>query len=297
MSAVTCLTIAAALAAAQGGETITLAPSSDCAGITIKKQYASPITIEADGATARTVVVTGAANAIWRGGTIVARDGVGVGEPGYGVHIYNGARSIRFEGVKFGFAKKAVALDQVMEITFTGNQFDGVGEDGIIASQVKGLMITGNTFSRTVGRPTECVVGGSIKYGLAQRDCVAAGGKWTDGFHPDAVQMRNGVTDALIADNIINGDTQGITQMDTIGDAPLKRVRIERNRVTTSTYHPITLSDCIDCAIIGNTVARTLGSTAKKQIISQDGTLACGNVVQDIQKGTEPCPVKVVELK
>ncbi len=283
----TCLTIVAALLAAQGGEEIRL--SGDCATpLTVSKVYTAPVVIDARGAKLHGLTITGT-NVTWRGGTMVSRDGAVTGPNGYALRIYK-ARGVRVEGATFGLSRKAIVVDLSSDITVTGGLFDGVGEDGIIASATSGLTITGNVFRGTLGKPTECAVNGGIIYGLSSRDCLAMGGVWKDGFHNDAIQLRNDDRDVLIAGNAVTGETQGIAQMDATTDLPLQRVRIMHNQVAVTYGHAITLGGCLDCAIIDNDVKRGPGSTTKTIIRFQAGTLACGNRVQDVQNGTGPCP-------
>lgn len=182
-----------------------------------------------------------------------------------------------------------MVLDGASVIVIANNSFDKVGEDGIIASNSSRVNIVGNTFKNTIGKPTVCTFLNGTASGLAQRDCLARGGTWVDGYHPDAIQMRNGMNAVLVSGNTVKGNTQGITQMDTTGDAPLRGVQIDRNTVAVMQGHSITLGDnCIDCMIRWNTVTRGLGSTSTTAI-RPGAALACGNKVQDVQTGTAAC--------
>ena len=282
----TCATILGVLAAAKGGESITL--KGDCARITITRSYARPVTILADGAKVRGLAIIGGKNISWRGGTISAPQGPhGRGPDGYGVLIRNAAE-VSVTGALITNAKKSVVLDGASEVTLNDNRFQHYGEDGVIASNTKGLTILRNTFSDQIGKQTECTVAGKITLGVKRRDCVALGGAWVDGYHNDAVQMRNGVADALIAYNKVEGQTQGITQMDTTGDAPLQNIRIEFNTVRTDGYHQITLGACISCSIRQNDVRRAKGSSKKSLIRAQPSTMVCGNTVPDMPSTAGP---------
>lgn len=282
----TCATILGVLAAAKGGETITL--KGDCARITITRSYSRPVTIQADGAKVRGLVVTGGQNISWRGGAISAPQGPhGSGRDGYGVLIRDAAK-VSITGALITSAKKGVVLDGAREVTLNDNRFQHYGEDGVIASNTKGLTILRNTFADQIGKPTQCNVAGKITLGVKRRDCVALGGAWVDGYHNDAVQMRNGVADVLIAHNQVEGRTQGITQMDKKGDAPLENVRIEFNTVRTDGYHPITLGTCVSCSIRQNEVRRAKGSSKKSVIRAQPGTMVCGNTVPDMPSTAGP---------
>jgi hypothetical protein len=284
LQAATCATLPAAVATAPGGSTINLAKGSACENLVLKRTVPGQVTINAGRSIARGVTF-GGSGIYWRSGAIVAPKGV-TGKAGevYGVLIrgYVGkpTSKIRIEGVAFGLSRKAIVIDTASDITITKNRFDGVGEDGVIASAVTRLTVTGNTFRNVVGKPTSCTTAGGVIPGLARRDCEAQGGAWTDGFHADAVQMRNGVTDALIADNDINADTQGITQMDTIGDAPLVRVRVERNSVTATIHHITLGANCVDCLIRGNTIRR-YKPTSYKAVIRPGAARRCANDTVD----------------
>ncbi|MGH6781471.1 MAG: hypothetical protein ACREB5_05150, partial [Sphingomonadaceae bacterium] len=88
--------------------------------------------------------------------------------------------------------------------------------------------------------------------------------------------------------NQVEGQTQGIAQMDTTGDAPLERVRIEFNTVRTDGYHQITLGNCVSCSIRQNDVRHAQGSTKKATIRAQAETTVCGNTVPDMPASAGP---------
>ena len=245
-------TLAQTLDTARPGDTIVL-QSGNYRNIVIKRIFATPITVDASGSTIRGLAISGG-GVVWKSGTIIAPKGTnGVGPDVYGALVTG--TNVTFSGVTFSSSRKALVLDRAKKITISDSFFRGVGEDGIIASRTEGLTVVRNTFDRTVGKPTSCTIPSGVVRGLSRRDCQKRRGRWIDGFHADAVQMRNGVTDALIADNVVNANTQGLTQMDTIGDAPLRRFRNERNSVT-ATIHQVTLGACIDCVIRANMIRR-----------------------------------------
>jgi hypothetical protein len=270
-------TFASVIAAARPGDTIVL-NSGNYRNLKITRSFASPITVDASGATVRGLAISGA-GVTWRSGTIVAPKGT----DGNGPNVYGAlvtGSNVTFSGTTFGLARKALVLDRARNITIADSFFRGVGEDGIIVSRTVGLTVVRNSFDKVVGKPTSCATPRGLLRGLAKRDCTAKGGKWTDGFHADAVQMRNGVTDAVIADNVINADTQGLTQMDTTGDAPLARIRIERNSVAATIHHITLGKNCNDCLIRGNTVRR-YKPTSYKAIIRPGKARRCENDTVD----------------
>lgn len=271
--AATCATIALALASAKGGETINL--KGDCGPMTVAKVYPKQVTVNAGGATVRGLVIR-ATNLRWRSGTLAASGGYAAPSgAGYGVLI-RGAAKVRIEGVLVTDANRGIVIDNSRDVTIADSRFARYGADAIIASAVKGFTVVRNRFSQVIGKATECTTAGGVVYGLAKRDCAGA---WVDGWHADATQMRNGITDALIADNVVEGMTQGITQMDSVGDAPLERVQVERNRVSADAHH-ITLTDCLGCTIRGNIVRRFPGSKWRA-VIRAGMARRCENDVQD----------------
>ena len=282
--AATCSTIAAMLAYASGGDTITL--HGRCDAITIRQKYESTVTIDASKALVRGLVILGE-NIHWKGGVLAAPDGLrGNGPAGYAVKVLY-SKSVTIEGALITDANRGVVLDRSKDVTVTKNRFNGLRVDGIIASQVEGMEVTYNDFRNSKPNPSTCVEpDGQMAFEVARRNCD---GTWRDGDHPDAVQMRNGVTDALVAYNRVTGKTQGLTQMDSRNDAPLKNVIIRKNAIATDGYHRLTLTRCYGCRIEGNYVRRQRGSM-KKAVIYEGMAARCGNFVQDERTRDPRCP-------
>lgn len=276
----TCATIALAIASAKGGEVINL--KGNCPKITIKNMPAKRVTINAGGArVAGLDILPTAGNIRWRSGTITAPAGMH-GFAGDGYAVKNRGTNVRLDGVLITDAKKGIVSDSAKMFTIADSRFLRYGEDGIIAANTKGLTIVRNRFAEIVGKPTECNVSGVVTFGLSSRDCAARGGTWKDGYHKDAVQLRHAVTDTLIAYNRVEGDTQGLTQMDTTGDLPLERVVIEHNMVFANA-HQITLGNCINCTIRWN-VVRRFSSAGLKAVIRPGMAKRCGNDTVDEKK-------------
>lgn len=280
--AATCSTIAAMLAYASGGDTITL--TGHCGLIEIKKTYTTPLIINAEKARVRGLVISGR-NVVWQGGTLSAPGTLDTTGPnGYAVKI--SGRDITLRGATITAAKKGMVIDGAQGIRIERNNFWRVREDGIIASDTKRLTVVYNQFSETLPLPSKCIgPDGVIALAVPQRDCR---GTWIDGSHADAVQMRNGIEDALIANNGVLGPTSGITQMDTIGDRPLRRVVVEANRIITDAYHRITLDECFDC-VIRNNNARKVPGTTKRVVILPGRAMRCGNYAEDERVRDAPC--------
>ena len=271
----TCASLAAVLASADGGEAISL--RGDCPTIIIARAYPRPVIIDAGKSRVDGLVLSGA-NIRWSGGTISAPGGMDANGPaGYAVLI-RGARNIRVERAVVTGAKKGMVIDKARNVTIARVEFTRLREDGIIASRTAGLTVASSSFADFLPRPSRCISpAGVVATAVARRDCT---GTWIDGNHADAVQLRDGVSDARIAGNSVRGPIQGITQMDTRGDAPLARVVVEGNRIETSAYHQITLTECADCSIRRNVVRRERGWD-KRAIIRPGKAERCGNDTQD----------------
>lgn len=275
----TCATIAIILTSAKGGESINL--KGVCERLSIKKSYPKAVTINASGAVVRGLTITGE-NVRWSSGKIVAPKGVdGKGPDVYGL-LVRGARNVQINGVTFGFSRKAIVIDRSDNVVISNNLFNGYGEDGVIASATSRLAVERNRFVNVVGKPSECETAVGVAAGVSRRDCAKKGGAWTDGFHADAIQLRDGVKNAVIRFNYIAGKTQGITQMDTNGDAPLHNVLVADNEVWGEVHH-ITLGGegCDDCRIERNKVRRFPGAAQWKAVVRSGPARRCGNDVQD----------------
>lgn len=280
--AATCSTFAAMLAYASGGDTITL--TGDCGTIEIARDFPATVYVDARNATVQGLRISGS-RVHWWGGRISAPGGMdAIGLPGYAVKITG--KAIRIKSAVITNAKKGMVIDGASSILVDRNRFWRLREDGIIASRSSRLTVSYNDFSESKPRPTQCTAAdGTITYNVASRDCD---GVWVDGNHADAVQMRNGMIKVRLNNNTVSGPTQGLTQMDTTGDAPLQNVVIRDNTVITDAYHRITLGNCIDCHIQNNTVRRAEGST-KKAIILPGAATRCGNFAEDEKTSDGPC--------
>lgn len=285
----TCLTIAAVLAAAQGGETIYL--KGNCPTMTIAKDYSREVTIEAEGSTVQSLVITGS-NIRWHRGRLTAKDGPhGAGGNHSHAATLQTAQRVTFDGVTFTDARRGVVIDQSEDVMVLNSVFSRIGEDGAMIARSKRLRFDRNRFELSNPKLAECTLGpGSVRVGISPQVCTSLGGSWRDGYHPDALQMFNDVQDILISRNVVRGEvTQGIAQMDSGAMLPLQRVSIIGNSVITGGAHPITLGkNCVDCRIEHNEVRRWPGSTFKKMIIAGSAR-RCGNQVDDEKAQDRPC--------
>ena len=264
----TCLTLAA-LVASNPAEPVRI--KDNCGELTLRADRS--VTVEADGSTVTGLRLKG--NVRWKGGTITAPGGLdGHALAGYAVKIQGSGNSLT--NARITGANRGIVVDQAANTTIASNVFYGLRADGIIASRSQKLGIHGNKLMDFVPRPSRCVTATATTYREAKRDC---GGAWTDGSHPDGIQLRNAVIDATITNNTLLGDMQGIAQMDTKGDSPLERVVVRNNTIRVSHYHTITLTECRDCRVENNDVTR--GRPDRKAVIRAGLATRCGNRTAD----------------
>lgn len=254
--AATCTTLAAMLATAQGGETIAL--EGDCPSIEIAATPPKRVTIAAEHATVKGLVLSGG-NVTWRGGIITAPEGMtGTARAGYAVTITG--RDIAVSDATITDARMGMVITGARNVGVFNNRFWRLRSDGLHTSRTVNLTVRGNDF---------------------------AGFLPIAGDHPDAIQMRDGVVNTRIEENVVRGNAQGIGQMDMAGDLPLLGVLVARNRLAVEQYHTITLTSCTGCRIEGNLVRR--GREDRKAVIRAGEAVRCGNDVQD-DKSDGTCP-------
>jgi len=284
MITATCATLAALLASASPPTAIFVQPG-DCPALVIKQTFAPPVTIYGPGVQWNGITISGGGVAI-SGGKVRSPGGQdGFAAAGYGARLTG--QDITLSGMTFGASKKAIVTNGGGNIRILNNRFEGVGEDGVIASRTIGLEIVGNWFGGFTPYKTTCTAAdGTVTRGLAKRNCV---GTWRDGYHSDAIQFRNGVTDVVISGNTVAGVNQGIGQMDSPTDRPPVRVAIIGNDVAVADFHSITVgASCIDCSIVGNRISNT--TTNRTVYRFGPSTTACGNTAAYLgTAGLEAC--------
>ena len=133
MALVTCATLAAAIVSATAGSTITLQPGSNCQSPLLANRdwSAKPVTIVASGAEVAGLVIRNSKGIVWKGGTLVAVDGLaGRGPRGYGVTIRN-SHGVRIEGATFTGAVRGIVVAGSTGIELVNNDFKDLRMDGI----------------------------------------------------------------------------------------------------------------------------------------------------------------------
>ncbi|WP_416907906.1 MAG: hypothetical protein ACMVO5_12945 [Polymorphobacter sp.] len=280
MAVVTCAALLAALAGPGGGKTFTL--NEDCAGIEVRHYHAAPVTIDAAGHLLTGVVVEqDAGNVVLKGGVITAAGGEGAaGRPGYAL-LLRGARDVRVENMRFVRFNRGIVTDMAERITVVNSRFE-MGQDGIIANGGGALDFSDNEFLAVSFRPTTCALGGAVEEGLSARDCKTKGGQWRDGWHQDAIQLRNGIVGVRVVGNKISGVQQGIGQMDASTDAPMRDIVVRDNEVSITGFHSITFGRASNVEIAENSVRQ---ETGRKTVIRvYEEARVCGNLVMGSRK-------------
>lgn len=295
---ITCAALILALANPAGGQSYTL--GEDCIGrggkpaLVVTTIFTRTVTINAQGRTIRGIVLDGGGNLVVRGGKIEAPLGSGTdaseGGPGnYGVLMKRRSRNVTFEQVTFTNARKAIVFgDGSSGLSVRASRCEGAVEDCLIAAGGSNIEFSNNVVGPFETKPTQCKVTSGILYTLSRAKCTAQGGLWRDGWHSDVVQLRDGVSNVVVANNVINTTGQGLTQMDRDIDAPIRNVRFTKNNIHAG-YHGLTLDRCEDCLIDGNTLKTSMGHLGWKAVIIPGKARACGNTVPSGGPGREKC--------
>ncbi len=281
----TCATIAGILASTAGGTDIKL--TGNCPGISISRHYAPPVTINADDATVHGLRIVEGGGVVWHGGILRSRDGEDSSGPNsYGAIVKN-SDTVTIEAARFIDSNKALVLDNASDTVIRNNRFE-IGGDGVIANRGAKIEISGNSFVQVSTRPTKCKLVSRTREGLSAKQCQALGGSWTDGWHQDAVQFRDGIQALKIVGNIVRNTQQGIGQMAGRNDAPVSNVLIDRNDVEVTGFHSITLNNGSNVRITNNRIRQTAGR--RTVIRAGDDATVCGNnVMSPRDRGGEKC--------
>jgi hypothetical protein len=295
---ITCAALIMALSDPTGGKSYSL--GEDCVGsggrpaLVVRTVFAQTVTINAQGKTIRGIFFEGGGNVVVRGGRIEAPLGSGVealgsGPGHYGVLMNKRSRNVTFEQVTFANARKAIVFgDGSSGLSVRSSRCEGAVEDCLIAAGGSNIDFSNNIVGPFQTKPTQCKVATGTLYTLSRAQCTAQGGLWRDGWHSDVVQLRDGVANVVVADNVINTTGQGLTQMDRTIDAPIRNVRFSRNKILAG-RHGLTLDRCENCLIDRNVLKTSMGHLRWKAVIIPGQARACGNVVPSGGPGREKC--------
>lgn len=290
MIVVSCAALLTALANPAGGGSFRLA--QDCgprleagipaAAIAVRVVFQRPVTLDLGGRTVAGLSVIDGGRMLVRGGVITAPGGVDArGSPGYGVWLRR-TSEIVLDNISVRDANRGVATGDAVGLTIRNSRFE-MGQDGIISSGGRQLLIEGNRFVATSMKPTSCSTSAGVVTNIRRRDCEDRGGTWTDGWHQDAVQLRNGIAGVVVRRNVIRNVQQGIGEMSATTDARLADVVIEDNDVEIVGTHSITLAPGSTGRIAKNRVRQMTGR--RTVIRFGDTAEACGN---DTQRAGDP---------
>jgi hypothetical protein len=276
----TCATIVGILANPPADSKITL--TGDCPSISIARNFSPPITIDASKAVVHGLRIVGGGGVIWIGGVLESQDGENIpGSRGYGALVKN-AENVTIDGVRFINTNKALIVDKAANFTVRNSRFE-IGGDAVVANGGSNLEFSKNTVIQVSMKESECLKSEKIKYGLPRKACEAQGGGWTDGWHQDAFQFRDGIKGLTIVGNVVRNTQQGIGQMDARNDAPVTDVLIDGNDVEITGLHSITMNMASNVRISNNRVRQMTG---KRTVIRPGvGAIVCGN---DVQRPGDP---------
>jgi hypothetical protein len=247
--------------------------------ILLNRSYPDVLII-AHSATVQGLRMVGAKNVKWIGGQIEASGGSEASGPsGYGLFLQN-SENIHVTDVRFRNANRGIAGGGgTNNITIANSNFS-LRQDGIIYAGGANVTIENNTFENFTPKPSVCTLpDGQRREGISRRDCTAQNGTWVDGDHSDAIQFRNGCENFTIAHNRIINVSQGVGQMDSPNDLPVRGFKVIGNEVQVSGFHSITFNSKPneDILVANNTVIQT--PPRKSPLRLPGDIISFGNVV------------------
>ncbi len=261
-------TLQAIIAAAHGGDTITLAAGDYPAFRITGKTWDPPLTIDASAGRMEQVALNTVSGLVWHGGSFDGKDTL---RTAWGAaksdHVAVDGLTVRH------YTRNGLAFDTVSDGKITNNLITDSGSDGIDIALSRRVLIDRN----------EC------------RDT-----KPTEGAHPDCIQMwsrptQPPVADITITNNKVTGDTQGFTGFnhirDGVDDGGFDRIIIEHNSGAVTNWHGIAISPCRDCVVRYNHIDTIPNGRIKAWIKASGPNLVmCGNVATAWSKGEDaPC--------
>lgn len=297
MTIVTCAGLAAAVAAAVSGATITLEPGSDCAAIRIyDRDFGNALlTISMNGATIRGLDVRRVKGLRVHGGTLRAPAGMGAsGVPGYAM-LMRETDYVFLEDMRITQARIGLVMADSRNAVIRNNDFFDLRSDGVNIVRSSHVLVESNRMFDFHPIRTKCTYpDGTVVERISRVNCESGGGVWMDGDHPDGVQMWESVTDVRMIDNELEGDMQGLGRLGPLGTG-IYRIVIDNNRMNLSFPRGISLEDCIDCQAVGNDVRSNGEGTFPVTNIYNSGAtgIFCGNVVPTMNPNNpivQPCP-------
>lgn len=166
-------------------------------------------------------------------------------------------------------------------VTIENSVFRQLG-NGIVHQDNVGLTFSGNTFTQL---RTDGIHGGGAQQITIARNTFTDFSP-ADGDHPDAIQfftrgMTTSSRDIMISDNVVTrGDgkiVEGIFFMDETGVMPFKNVTIVRNLVAGGMYDGITVLNVDGFTVTGNTVLAYPDQGSRLSIFSSSNGVSSGN--------------------
>ena len=290
--------LALALTQADAGDVIRLAPGNYEDVVLPPRDNQPAITIDADAATVRSLMIRGTAGWVWNGGTIdsplpptkqpFARNSV------WRNVMIDNAKRIEIAGVTLTGGETGVLVTRGSEdVLLRNNIATGLQSDGFNIATAKRVTLTGNTCRDF--RPINPVFD-------------AKGKMLKDGSHPDCIMMwseagKEPTSDITIIGNRMSGKMQGIDHFyhASLGRPPVYRVTVRKNIVDVTYWHGITLQNTPNADVRDNIVTSYSGARMLNYPyapirtwlkVDGPGSVECGNTVEDFPngEGTTPCP-------
>lgn len=278
-----------ALTQAQPGDTIRLAPGNYEDVNLPARDNRTAVTIDATGATLRTLTIRNTAGWTWRGGVIKTP----LPPTAWRNVMIDNARRIEIAAVKLTGGETGMLITRGSEdIVVRNNIATNLRSDGFNIATARRVTLSGNTCSDF--HPTPPIYD-------------AKGKLLKDGTHPDCIMMwsepgKQPTSDITITNNRMTGTMQGISHFwhPKLGRDKVYRVVATGNIVNVTYWHGIMLDDTPGSIVQNNHVSSFPGSLMPNfpyapirtwLKASRGGTVACGNIVSDYPKGegTERC--------
>jgi hypothetical protein len=204
----TCLTLATVLAAARPGDTVRM-EAATCPGVTLSglRFEGKPVTLDlAQAGFDGGFQLLKSKGLVIRGGTFRSAKGA----TAWTMRVRN-SEDITIEGGTHRNAERGLVIAQSRHLRILGNRFHDLEADGVILAHVERFEVRGNEMRDFSPTPNRCTAkDGKVTERVPERDCVAAGGTWVDGHHPDCVQMWGPSRHGVVAENRCTGAMQGI---------------------------------------------------------------------------------------
>ena len=271
------------LAAANGGETIVLAPGQYGDIEFPRKEFRQPVKLDASQALFTSLTIRGVDGLTIKGGAVV-----GERMRTFAV-IVDTSRHISFLGMRLSGSRVGIGVSRSQDIAIENNQFDGLRSDGINIAGSQRVRVVGNVCRNFNPIPASYDAMGKLV---------------RDGDHPDCIQGWSVVgkpptADVTITGNRGDGFMQGVF-FGNPGQGGYDRVVVRNNNFNLSIFNGIVIAEARDSEVSNNVVRTIPGSrmankpfhpiTAWIKVYGQRNRV-CGNYVDQPRFSSDrgPC--------